>query len=219
MERLEQLAGKKVNSEWSVVNEPFITTLYLPAMVLTVLLLCGCGNNSADKAFQQKLRWYNEADLHLQNSNGIFMNGGRPFTGIIYSLSPSKRDTLAVEGFSQGREDGEWKKYFTNRQLAEQRFYAAGKKTGTYAAWWPNGKQRLLYHFADGEYEGSCTDWNESGLLISNMNYSKGYESGSQQQFYDNGKIKANYIMKDGRRYGLLGTKNCVNVSDSIFKK
>jgi antitoxin component YwqK of YwqJK toxin-antitoxin module len=51
------------------------------------------------------------------------------------------------------------------------------------------------------------------------MHYKKGYEEGLQQFYYDNGKVKANYFMKAGRRYGLLGTKNCVNVSDSIFKK
>jgi antitoxin component YwqK of YwqJK toxin-antitoxin module len=51
------------------------------------------------------------------------------------------------------------------------------------------------------------------------MNYVMGHESGAQQQFYTDGKIKANYTIIDGRRYGLLGTKNCVNVSDSIFKQ
>ena len=25
-----------------------------------------------------------------------------------------------------------------------------------------------------------------------------------------------NYVIKNNRRYGLLGTKNCINVSDSI---
>jgi antitoxin component YwqK of YwqJK toxin-antitoxin module len=51
------------------------------------------------------------------------------------------------------------------------------------------------------------------------MNYKKGHEDGQQQWWYDNGKIKANYIIKNGRRYGLRGTKKCINVSDSIFKK
>jgi len=51
------------------------------------------------------------------------------------------------------------------------------------------------------------------------MNYKNGYEDGRQEQYYDNGKVKANYIMMSGRRYGLLGTKNCVNVTDSVFKK
>jgi len=75
----------------------------------------------------------------------------------------------------------------------------------------------LTYQFEDDEYEGTCREWNESGRLITEMNYHRGYESGSQKVWYDNGKIKSNYVMESGRRYGLLGTKNCVNVSDSIF--
>jgi antitoxin component YwqK of YwqJK toxin-antitoxin module len=54
--------------------------------------------------------------------------------------------------------------------------------------------------------------------LVKQMNYLKGHEEGPQKWWYDNGKIKANYIIQDGRRFGLLGTKNCINVTDSIFK-
>ena len=49
------------------------------------------------------------------------------------------------------------------------------------------------------------------------MNYVKGHEEGSQKMYYDNGKIRSNYTIIAGRRYGLLGTKNCVNVADSVF--
>ena len=47
------------------------------------------------------------------------------------------------------------------------------------------------------------------------MNYYNGKEQGSQKVWYNNGKIKSNYVVKDGRRYGLLGTKNCTNVKDT----
>lgn len=182
-----------------------------------IAVLHGC--TASDKASLLKTGWYNAATLQLQNMNGIAFENGRPFTGIVYWLIPNKKDTMAVGAFVNGKEDGEWRAYFSNGTLMEKRVYKSGKKTGIYTAWWPNGKERLLYHFENGEYEGSCKDWSENGVLLSEMNYSKGYEAGSQRQFYENGKIKANYVMKDGRRYGLLGTKNCVNVSDSIFKK
>jgi antitoxin component YwqK of YwqJK toxin-antitoxin module len=47
--------------------------------------------------------------------------------------------------------------------------------------------------------------------------FKDGQEEGSQKLWYDNGKIRANYVIIKGKRYGLLGTKNCKNVSDSIF--
>jgi len=58
---------------------------------------------------------------------------------------------------------------------------------------------------------------NPEGKLISYHNFKNGYEEGSQKVWYDNGKIKSNYTIKNGRRYGLLGTKNCINVKDSVF--
>ncbi len=218
-EQQEQLPDRKMKSEWSIVNRSFISYLYFNMTAMLIALLCGCTNRQTDKHLQKEMRLYNEASIQLQNENGIYTNDHQPFTGTVFSLSPTKKDTLSIGSFVEGKEDGEWRKYFTNGQLMEKRFYSTGKKVGTYTAWWPNGKQRLLYHFAAGEYEGACQDWAEDGTLISEMSYHEGHEEGPQKQWYENGKIKANYIIKDGRRYGLLGTKNCVNVSDSVFKK
>lgn len=185
---------------------------------IIVILLGGC-NSSVKHPFFSELKWYNEAFIFLQNDNGIFKQNGKPLTGIVYSLTTNQKDTLSVASFVEGKEHGEWRKYFNNGQMMERRFYTEGKKSGLFEAWWPDGKKRLLYHFVNGEYEGSCRDWDSTGLLVNDMHYSQGYENGEQKQFYENGKVKANYVMKDGRRYGLLGTKNCVNVSDSVFNK
>ena len=55
------------------------------------------------------------------------------------------------------------------------------------------------------------------GKLFHLATYKNGQEEGTQKMWYDNDKIRANYYIIDGKRYGLLGTKNCKNVSDSIF--
>ena len=54
-------------------------------------------------------------------------------------------------------------------------------------------------------------------MLLRVSNYKNGYEHGQQKIWYPDGRIKSNYIIKNGRRYGLLGIKNCINVSDSII--
>ena len=46
----------------------------------------------------------------------------------------------------------------------------------------------------------------QEGILIKEMNYEKGYESGPQKCGMTT-ENQINYIVKDGRRYGLLGTK------------
>jgi antitoxin component YwqK of YwqJK toxin-antitoxin module len=179
------------------------------------MLFASCSRNKSSSTLQK----YNAAITPLINAGGVYQLNGKPFSGIIYSLAENKKDTVAIGSFLNGSEDGEWRRFYANNRLMEKRYYTKGKKTGLFEGWWPNGVKRLEYHFQNGEYEGNCKDWSDKGLLVSNMNYKKGYEEGLQQQFYETGKVKANYIMADGRRYGLLGTKNCVNVSDSIFKK
>lgn len=182
--------------------------------LMIAVLFASCFRQTSSEA-----GWFNEADIQLQNNAGVYQLDGKIFSGIVYRLNENGKDTVAVASFVNGLHDGEWRSYYSNGQLKEKRSFSKGKKVGVYEGWWPNGQKRLLYHFSNDEYNGNCKDWSDKGSLVSNMNYKMGYEDGLQQQFYETGKVKANYMMIDGRRYGLLGTKNCVNVSDSIFKK
>jgi antitoxin component YwqK of YwqJK toxin-antitoxin module len=129
---------------------------------------------------------------------------------------PNSNDTASVISHINGLEHGEWRKYYPSGQLMENRYFKNGIKVGIMRNWWENGRLQSEYIFIDGEYNGTCREWNNDGLLVREMNYVKGYESGSQKQWYDNGSYRSNYVILDGRRYGLLGTKNCINVSDSL---
>ena len=183
-----------------------------------LLLLCFLPSCSGLKE-TDRLPIFNAATRAIRWQNGMAMENNRPFTGIVYTLWTNQKDTMEIVGFRDGKEHGEWKRFYENAALMERRFFSNGRKTGDYVAWWPNGTKKLVYHFEEGEYHGVCREWSESGVLLQEMTYKNGYEDGRQKQFYDNGKIKANYILLEGRRYGLLGTKNCVNVADSVFKK
>lgn len=160
----------------------------------------------------------NKENSHLSMMNGLVIENNEPFSGTLYTLFLGTVDTAELASYKDGREHGEWIKYYPSKQLKEKRYFENGQKTGEYIAWWPNGEKQLDYFFVADEYQGTCKEWNEDGNLTKIMNYKKGHEEGQQQWWYDNGKIKANYIIKSGRRFGLLGTKNCINVSDSIFK-
>ncbi|MEI6264615.1 MAG: toxin-antitoxin system YwqK family antitoxin [Sphingobacteriia bacterium] len=186
---------------------------------------CNPSNKEQDKAVRSEKPAYrtillvNQSDSSIRNQNGILYQKNQLFTGRIYGLYPSSADTAAIQEFENGLENGEWKKWYPGHQIKEIRFFENGKKIGLYTIYWENGKKQLEYHFVNDEYEGLCREWNEAGNITREMNYVKGHEEGSQKWWYDNGKIKANYVIINGRRFGLLGTKNCVNVSDSIFKK
>jgi len=157
--------------------------------------------------------------VHAESRKGVFYVNDTIFSGTVYGLFPDTKDTAFVQNYRDGKEDGIWKQFYPNGQTKEIRYFDHGKKQGEYDAWWANGDKRLSYHFEEGEYHGTCCEWNQEGILIKKMTYQHGYEEGPQKMWYNDGLIKANYVMKAGRRYGLLGTKNCTNVSDSIFSR
>ena len=143
---------------------------------------------------------------------GVFYQG-KPFSGTLFSLDPQTQDTLKIESYLKGNRHGKWIQYFPGHVLKEFRSFVQGKKTGDFVQYFPTGKKQQAYHFQNDEYQGLAREWNERGVLIREMHYVAGHEEGAQKLFYDNGQVRANYVMKDGRRFGLLGTKNCVNVS------
>jgi antitoxin component YwqK of YwqJK toxin-antitoxin module len=179
----------------------------------------GCNTNAPEKPVPVSAGLLNKSEQELTTNNGLLNISNSAFTGTLFTLFPNSKDTAVVENYLGGRKHGEWRKYYSSHKLKEKRYFTNGQKTGEYIALWENGNKQLQYFFEADEYEGTCKEWSESGFLNKVMNYKKGHEEGPQQLWYDNGKIRANYIIKDGRRFGLLGTKNCINVSNSIFKK
>lgn len=147
---------------------------------------------------------------------GVFYQG-KPFSGTLFRLDSQTQDTLKIESYLKGNRHGKWVQYFPGHVLKEFRTFERGKKTGAFVQYFPTGKKQQEYHFQNDEYQGLASEWNERGVLIREMHYVAGHEEGSQKLFYDNGQIRANYVMKDGRRFGLLGTKNCVNVSSRLL--
>jgi hypothetical protein len=183
-------------------------------LVIFLLPACQQTTRQRDPFFMR-----NGADPGFTVHSDTTLYKSHPFTGIVFTCYPNGKDTAELAGFLAGKENGYRKRYYPNGQLREIREFDKGFKTGTYTAWWDNGQKRLQYFFKDDEYQGSCREWNTQGTLTKEMNYQNGYEAGPQKMFYDNGRVRANYIILNGRRYGLLGTKNCINVSDSVFKK
>lgn len=157
-----------------------------------------------------------DASKHQINTKkGITYCDGKTITGLLYQTTPTG-DTIFSTVFLNGKEHGTSKRFFANGQQEELRYFTNGKKEGVHEGWYPNGKIRFRSEFMDDEFHGNVKQWAENGQLIRNLNYENGHEFGTQQVWDINGKIKTNYIIKNGRRYGLLGSKNCVNVGDSV---
>ncbi|MBC7616086.1 MAG: toxin-antitoxin system YwqK family antitoxin [Pedobacter sp.] len=183
---------------------------------MLIALISSCNLQEKEQPLTLKL---NSNDSNFRVQNGIIFHEQNLYTGYIFTLFQNQKDTSMIKGFLNGREHGTWKKIYPDGTLQEIRVYRNGKKVEKYNAYWENGTKKLAYSFKNDEYEGICEEWNSGGILIKSMHYSKGYEEGTQKMFFDDGKIRSNYVIVNGRRYGLLGTKNCINVSDSILKK
>lgn len=153
----------------------------------------------------------------LAFSNDVLLLNGKKYAGYLYAQNPISKDTILLQGYYNGLLEGTCKKWFLNNQLMECRLYHKGKKNGKQIAYWDNGNKRFEFVAVDDAYEGELKEWAYNGHLLHLANYINGQESGVQKLWYDNGKIRANYVIIKGKRYGLLGTKNCKNVSDSIF--
>ena len=138
----------------------------------------------------------------------------KKYSGYAYQLYDA-RDTALLFGYVDGLEAGAIKKWYPNRQLQELRYYAAGKKNGVHTGWWENGNKKFEFTIVDDFYEGNFKEWNHTGRLIKDFNYVHGQEQGSEKLWWDDGNIRANYVIDNGKKYGLVGLKICRNLYDS----
>ena len=118
-----------------------------------------------------------------------------------------------------GQKKDHKKNYIPISNWQKNVFFINGKNEGLQQAWWSNGKQKFIYHFADGLFAGELKEWNVEGQINKQFNYLAGQEEGSQKMWWDNGTIRANYVIKSGKKYGLIGLKLCNNPYDSLTKK
>ena len=116
--------------------------------------------------------------------------------------------------YIKGKKHGTSHHRYQNGSIKEIREYAENNKVGYHRGYWPNGNLKFTYHFKDGMHHGVAREWFVHGQMFKQFNFVEGREDGSQKMWTEDGAIRANYVVKDGRRYGLIGLKNCKSVSD-----
>jgi antitoxin component YwqK of YwqJK toxin-antitoxin module len=132
------------------------------------------------------------------------------FTGKIYALYENT-DSAFVFIYKKGKQTGFQQKWYANGQIAEVRLYEHGRKEGIHYGWWENGKRKFEYHFANDEHQGELKEWFENGMRSRLFHYEAGHEKGNQRMWWPDGSVRANYDIKNGKRYGLIGEKLCTN--------
>jgi antitoxin component YwqK of YwqJK toxin-antitoxin module len=182
-------------------------------LLFAVLMLC-CLSCNID---QNKTEvYYDTSRINIRTQGGVTFVNNTPITGVLFSLN-TNGDTTSIVSYVAGKEHG-WSKFFyDNHKRKALRYYVHGWKEGEHFGWYENGKPQFIYHFKEDKFDGNQKEWLSNGQIYSDQNYDAGFESGSQKVWYTDGTVKSNYVIINNKRYGLLGTKNCVNTVDSIF--
>ena len=152
-------------------------------------------------------------DESLQLTNGTLLYNNVPFTGILTHDDPLNQTHNETQ-YVVGKKEGTELKKYKNNKIAEERFYKGGLKVGLHKGFWEGGSPKFEFHFNEkGSYNGSFKEWYRNGQLVKEFNYVNGKEDGPQRMWQSDGKIRANYVVKNGDRYGLIGLKKCYSVN------
>lgn len=155
-----------------------------------------------------------DTDSTLRFENGLLRQQNKPFSGYVVSYYSFQKLRLK-EAYLSGKAEKIHQKWYENGQMQEQRGYLNNHKHGIHRGWWANGKLKFEYRFADDVATGVHQEWYDNGQLFTRLTYDKqGQPEGSQQMWYNTGQIKANYVVKNGRRFGLLGAKGCMGENE-----
>ena len=188
--------------------------------LIGVFFLSACQRTSHSSQGEPKLAktippvYLSATDLRLQLLRDTMFLDRAYYTGFIIGKY-SSGDTAFVRGYFNGVSEGRQSVWSEEHVLIENSFYINGKKEGLQQSWWSDGKPQLRFQTDNDLYQGEFLEWNREGLLIKQFNYEKGQEVGSQRLWWDNGTVRANYVIRNGRKYGLIGLKLCANPNDS----
>jgi hypothetical protein len=160
-------------------------------------------------------QYLNRKDRFLSFHQDTLYYQNTKYSGIIFDHFENG-DSAFVGSYLNGMEEGVFKKWYRNNQLGEYRTYHSGKKVGKHVGFWEDGQPKFEFNFIDGELHGESNEWYPNGQAYKAFHYKMGYENGSQKMWWENGVIRANYVVKQGRRYGLIGLKLCITPQDSI---
>ena len=200
----------------------FLQTNFLKVLLIVFIQL-SCSSHQETERIEPKIaktvpyNFVNSTDPNFSKHKDTIYYGDKFFTGYRFTLY-ANGDTAELQSFFNGVEEGIQKKWHPDKQEAEERFYINGKKEGIHRSWWSDGKPKMYFEANGDEYSGLFREWYSSGLMSKEFHYLNGREEGSERLWWDNGTVRANYVIREGRKYGLLGITICTNPFDSINK-
>lgn len=172
------------------------------------LVIFSCTQNKKGEGYPGKKysTFISDTSLHLINGV-LYYKDHQTFNGALKEAWPNGK-IKSIQRFLNGKQQ-EWAETFYEDGTKEStRWYNNGEKDSIHTGWWWNGNKKYEYHFKNGDYNGMFTEWYESGKMIQQVIYEKGKEL-CGKGWRENGKLYMNFVMKDGRRYGMNNSNLC----------
>ncbi len=189
---------------------PFNQKTIIIQWLFIAFMLLSCQDNGTRTVAEPLSILSPDSSLHL--INGVLFYGETLFNGQLREIWPNGK-LKAIRHMANGKEQGLSETYYSNGERESSRWYVNGEKDGLHTGWWENGQKKYEYHFKNGNYDSTFTEWYQSGNLIQRVMYANGKELYGKG-WRENGKLYMNFIMKDGRRYGMNNSNLCYGLKD-----
>lgn len=154
-----------------------------------------------------------KSDTNFTFKNGLLFFKDKLFSGVVNEYYTSSKIKSSSQ-YYQGKREGFYNGWHQNGTKWFERNYTNGFKTKTHLGWFDNGSLMFRYQFNNqGDYNGEIVEWYANKQKFKEFHFVDGVEDGSQKMWQPNGKIKANYVTKNGERFGVIGLKKCYTVN------
>lgn len=207
-----------MEADFLVRQEQFQTNMKKWASIFLIFISLGCSTKEQDYNKEQFVA-IPKTELLADNKDfgwqqDILLHKNKPYSGYSIEKYPSQ-ELASKNGYVNGKLEGKQEKWFENGAKMEVRFYSNNHKTGKHEGWYNNGQKRFEYLIDNDIPMKTHREWHPNGQLFTKFNFNdEGQPEGSQQMWFPTGQIKANYVIKNGRRFGFFGAKGCMGENE-----
>lgn len=172
---------------------------------LLLLYLFGC----RDEDFQpQEIVLSSDPLLSRVDSTYLYRN--KAFTGRIIKSMNERENGFEID-VKDGRCHGQFLELYRDSTIRSNLHYIEGVLAGQQEGYHDNGQLSYHYKMTNGLLEGDYLEYYPNGNLQIHRVYKK--NKIVKEKIYDIDKsIIANYVVKNGRTYGLIGSSSCISV-------
>lgn len=159
----------------------------------------------------------NQLYFNQQNSNWYI--GDSIFSG--FAIRKYLNGQLQEKfGILDGKKQNYAREWFSNGQLKSISFFQQGSLHGEKKIWSLDSGYVLIahYNYSEGKADGLQHKWYNTGELYQELNIENGIEKGRQKAYRKNGDLYANYEAINGRFFGLMRSKLCVQLENQNIK-